>query len=47
MSWRFYPLAEFSDAGLLVKDGKQPFAARFLSPEEAKREQPRLIEKRA
>jgi len=34
---RFYPLAEFSHAGLLAKRDEKPVAARFLTPAKAKK----------
>lgn len=42
-SWRFYPLAEFPTAGVLVKDGVQPVAARYWTLKEAKAAAPRLL----
>lgn len=43
--WQFYPLAEFPASGLLVKDGKEPFAAHFWTPEQAKAAVPRKLER--
>lgn len=34
--WRFYPLAAQVRTGILVKDGMEVFAARFLTPGQAK-----------
>jgi hypothetical protein len=41
--WRFYPLQSTVRAGLLVKDGAEVVAARFLTPGEAKALAPRKI----
>lgn len=36
MAWRFYPLAEFSDFGVLVAPRGKTKPARFLTLKEAK-----------
>lgn len=36
MSWRFYPLREAEDYGLLAKAGYNPRPAVFLTPQQAK-----------
>jgi hypothetical protein len=36
MSWRFYPIREADDCGLLIKKGGKPTAAIFLTPQQAK-----------
>jgi hypothetical protein len=36
MSWRFYPVREADDCGLLIKKGSKPTPAIFLTPQQAK-----------
>lgn len=36
MSWRFYPIREADDCGLLIKNGTKPTPAIFLTPQQAK-----------
>lgn len=36
MSWRFYPLAEATDAGVLAGPNRNPRPAVFLTPGQAK-----------
>jgi hypothetical protein len=36
MNWRFYPIREAEDCGLLVKKGGKPVPAVFLTPQQAK-----------
>jgi hypothetical protein len=36
MSWRFYPIKDAEDCGLLVKKGGKPTPAIFLTPQQAK-----------
>lgn len=43
MNWRFYPLAEHLNAGVLVRDGKEARVAHFLTPAEAKQRQARRL----
>jgi hypothetical protein len=36
MSWRFYPLQEAVDCGVLTELGRKPRVAVFLTPQQAK-----------
>jgi hypothetical protein len=36
MSWRFYPIKDAEDCGLLIKKGGKPAPAIFLTPQQAK-----------
>jgi hypothetical protein len=36
MSWRFYPIKDAEDCGLLIKKGGKPTPAIFLTPQQAK-----------
>jgi hypothetical protein len=52
VSWRFYPLAEYPDSGILVSPGGKPCVAAFIRPDKPsqrlarmRNEEKRLLEK--
>lgn len=35
-AWRFYPLADFPECGILVSGDGKPFSAVYLTPDQAR-----------